>query len=113
MHQHDGLRGGQCRARCPRRRLLVPGSAHPVLRHWRTPEAALLPAADDPDYNLGLALTLEESRNDLRAMVAPLYVGIVWLKRGTCNCVDLCDDDSGSRGGGEGTNADPSGIKDG
>jgi hypothetical protein len=90
---------------------LSPDPHTPLFVVGGRPEAALLHAADDPDYNLGLALTLEESRNDLRAMVAPLYVGIVWLMRETCNYVDLCDDDSGSRGGGEGTNADPSGIK--
>jgi hypothetical protein len=51
--------------------------------------------------------------NNLRAMVAPLYVGIVWLTRETYYYVDLSDDDSALGGGGKGTNAGPGGIKDG
>jgi hypothetical protein len=46
-------------------------------------------------------------------MVAPLYVGIVWLTRETYYYVDLSDDDSALGGGGKGTNAGPGGIKDG
>jgi hypothetical protein len=76
-------------------------------------EAAMLRSIDDPDYNPGLVFTLEESRDNLRAMVAPLYVGIVWLTRETCNYVDLSVDNGALGGRGEGTNAGPSGIKDG
>jgi hypothetical protein len=67
-------------------------------------------ATDEPYYNPGLALALEESRNDLRATP---HIGIAWSMGETGNYVDLSEDDIGSGGEGAGTNTVPSGVKDG
>jgi hypothetical protein len=74
---------------------------------------ALLRATIDPHNNPGLTLALEESRNDLRAMAAPLSASIAWSARETGNYVDLDDYDIGSRGGTVCTSVGPNGVKDG